>query len=307
MQNEADRELEARVDDLLSGSLPPDGREELLLRIARDERARDVLRGAIELRRRARAAFGYDGADEAIAASLAETIRSLDADGTARPAGPSTGGPGRPRRRARRLRLSWLAAAAVALLATVAGYVAVQLHGDNRELRRRLAGVAGPPDLPGLTEAQRRDYRRMWSMVVEDANGPAPWVLLSKQGGEFGYLPQTAEPLQERRLVLLRCVLTEAGGRAVGTVNLLIPAGRCLWLSVPEAGELAGRPVSCEVATSDESATVGLRVGEQRVGNVGVSGRVEIGEGWVEIGQFLLDGQRMRVTVQALPLGGALG
>ena len=35
MQNEPDRELAAQVDDLLSGSLPPDGREELLLRIAR--------------------------------------------------------------------------------------------------------------------------------------------------------------------------------------------------------------------------------------------------------------------------------
>ena len=76
MQDERDYELESRVQALLGGDLSPEETDELLLRIAREDRARTVLRESIELRDRSRAAFGYARADEAMRAPMAAVIAS---------------------------------------------------------------------------------------------------------------------------------------------------------------------------------------------------------------------------------------
>jgi len=300
MQDERDYELESRVQALLGGDLSREETDEILLRIAREDRARTVLRESIELRDRSRAAFGYARADEAMRASMAAVIASVER--------PERTVPARPWRGARALRAALVPLlVAVVLVGSASVYVAVLSHANNRMLRYQLAAIRASLEFPKITDAQRDGYRRIWASVSDDPNGPAPWVLLSEDGGQFGYLPRGSVRGPRHRLILVRFLMATPEGRQVGTVDFLVPAGRDLRLSVPQAGRLAGLPVSCEIATSDDWAAVGLSVGKRTAGGVGVRGRVSIGRQWREIGEFRLDGRRMRVAVQALPLDRAVG
>ncbi len=306
MQDEQDHDLQARIDALLAGRLGREETDEILLRIAREDGVREILRESIDLRDRSRAAFGYDGADEAMRDSMAAVIASLKPDRRAGLAASVSRGGALDRKRGVRPAPAVLAAAAV-MVTAVAVYLAVLSHRDNRMLRRELAEIRASLSFPDITRAEREGYRRIWSTIAEDGNGPAPWIVLSENGGEFGYLPETPGSSSRQCLILVRFLMATPDGRRVAAVNVLIPAGRDLRLSVPEAAQVAGLPVSCDIATNDDWAAVGLSVGKQKVGNVGVRGRVSVGRSWLEIGEFLLDGQRMRVAVQALPLEHTLG
>ena len=289
MQDQPDQQLRTSIHALLCGDLPADQADKVLCRIAREDRARELLRESIELRDRSRAAFGYDRAGEAAGESLARLTASSM----------------RSRRAARLLRVLGAAAAAIVIVASV--LIAAVLHDSNRRLRDELAGARASLKLPRLTDAELGKFRQIWTTVSEDTNRTMPWVLLSDDCGEFGYLPGSSAPRRGGSLILVRFLLAAPDGRQAAAVNLLIPARRNLRLSVPAAARLAGLPVSCDIVTDGHWAAVGLSVGRPDAGDVGVRGRVSIGTDWLEIGEFRLDGRRMRVAVQARPLDRPLG
>jgi hypothetical protein len=314
---------------LLNGRPSPDERRRVLWLVAGDEAARDLLRRMLVLERQARAAYGLDRAETQMRESLASLLASLRSGTAAGAAGnpplpagapPRAASPGqggsvqaeaasgrRTGRTTLRFRRAFLPlAAAVAVAASVV--VAVVTHVENERMRDQLARFLQTAAAPPLvTPAECAGYRRIWSEVASTAGGPEPWILLSDGGGEFGYLPATAETGRDGRLLLVRCVVLTADNRPAETVNLLVPAGRDLRLTLPEVGELAGLPVACDIAAHDGWAAVGLTVGSNTAEAVGVRGRVGFGDRSVEIGQFRLNDRPMRVIVQAVPLDGRVG
>ncbi len=294
MIDETDNELTEAVDELIAGALPPGRREELLRRLVRDPAARDALAEALDLRSAARSAFGYGDADRAMAPALrkaAERFARAGADASAKPGG------GRWRNWWRPSRVLNLVAV---LVAGVAVWVAVSAHVSSQRLGGDVARLAAAMELPATPPDRGAELERLYRAVRLDANGAAPWLLVSEEGTEFGYLPSAGGT--PRGPVLLRCILAVPDGQAAKTMNVLLPAGRPLELLLAQAGSVLGRPLACEVMTDGMWATIGVNVGNGR-GGAGVRGRVPIGGRWVEIGEFMLDGRRMRVAVQALPLG----
>jgi hypothetical protein len=194
-------------------------------------------------------------------------------------------------------------------LIAVSVYLAALSRSDSRLLREELASLRRSVELPDISPAQRQAYQQIWHALGDQAGRPRPWVLLSQDTGEFGYMPAAAARAGGRTgPVLLRCVLATSLGRRVGVVSLILPAGPDLKLSVPGAAELLGLPVACEVSSQDDrSAAVALTVGGGAGMEAGVRGRVTLDGAWVEIGQFQLNGQRLRVAVQALPLDRTVG
>lgn len=291
-----------QLQGLLSEGLPADEVRALLARLADDPRARELAHDVLVLERQGRAAYGYDLADARMRNSLAALLTSLRENGAPAgsrlPAAQVARAARRPALRFRRL-LPFAAAAAVVVASL---YIGASAYLENQNTLTRLSQLGEAAALPRLTEAERASYSRIWSEVGEAASGSKPWILLSDSGGEFGYLPAVSGDA-DQGLLLVRCIVLAPDGRQVETVNLLVPARRGVRLSLPAIGQLAGQPIGCDIATHGTWAAVGLTVGRDPAEAMGVRGRVGFEDRSAEIGQFRLNGKRMRVVVQAVPLG----
>lgn len=278
------------LDEL--AALDGEARREALWRVVTDEQARARLAEMLRLQRQARAAFGYARAEPAMRRSLDELLDRLHArDETA-------DRPPRPRVRVTR----WLLRAAAVMVMAASAFVAVVAWQGRGDLDRRLSAMQQAIQMPALTAAEMAGYRQIWESVRDGADQGPPWVLLNNGSGEFGYLPEGAPAPAGQRMMLLRCVVLSQDGQSLEELNLLLPAGRTVRLSLPAAGQLAGRPVQCDIAAEERHASLGLTVGDSPAGPVGVRGRVDVGAEASEIGRFQLDGQTVRVLVQVTPL-----
>lgn len=300
MKEEFADNLEMQIHDLLNGGLDEPDRVRLLERVAHDDRARQALCQAVELRREARAAFGYDQAD-ALAKDALPRLKSALAAGKTTLATPP-----RAPARANRFRFLWrastLARVAAVVVVVASMYVAVVVNLANRELRANLSRSTEPAGLPGLTEGELADLRTVWNGLLDRSQDAQPWVLLSNGSGQFGYVPAGKDGADSERLVLVRCMLVNEANKSISEVNLLLPAQQDLRLSVPDAGKAGNRPINCDVWVAGRWAGLSLSVGDKAKEVSGLAGRANIGGKPVEIGQFLLDGSRLRVILQALPL-----
>lgn len=305
MTEQMDLELEGQIQALLCDELDSPARDELLSEIAHDDRARDALGEMLELQRQSRAAFGYDQADETMQARMSRLAASLPHTASAQGRAPQD--------RTERSRLphlgktAWLVSAAAAIVVAVSLYVAVSAYRSTVAIHEQLAQLQRTVSMPQPTPGQLAKYRKIWDQLADPAALTRPWVLLRDGKGEFGYLPATAGPPAAGRLVLLRCLVTSADGRSLEQINLLLPARRALQLSLSEACRLGGKPVRFDIVTDEAGATIGLAVGDQPASAVGVKGRARVGEGPVEIGQFQLNGRKLRVVLHVVPLGDGVG
>lgn len=302
MADRAEDDLARRIDELLTGRLDERRRREMLSLIACDAAARRALREALELQDQARAAYGLDRADEAMPRALRALADSLD---NAKGHAP---GRGRPESKSR---LVWrtsslLRIAAVAVVA-VSIYVAVAAYRANQVIRSEFARSRQGPTMPQLAESQLAGYRMVWHEVLDPSRRSRPWVLLHDGGGTFGYVPAVESTFQYGKLVLLRCALFGPDGKSVSEVNLLLPARQALTLSVPEAARAGSQPLHCDVWVRDGRAGIALTAGNGAAGGAGVRGRTGIGDKPIEIGQFVLDGETLRVMLHAVPLSIAAG
>ena len=293
MEREPQLELERRIHALLCGDLNADEKREVLLQVARDEGARQLLGEMLALEQSARTAYGYETAQGALDASLASVLSSLERQ--------------QPAAQGRRRRvLMWLARAA-AVLVIAAVTAAVTTYWADRAMQQRVAGLREGVGMAQVSPAEIRSYRKVWQEVVDGRAGGVPWLLMSEGTGEFGYLPGASESAAGGRLVLMRCRLVGSGGDVLETLNIILPADRATRLSLPDAGRLDGLPIHYEASAAGGWAAVALTVGETAVESVGVRGRVAIGGVPVEMGQFHLDGRRVHVWLQVVPFAETLG
>ena len=313
--NESDREsLELQIDDLLNGGLDAGERARLLSRIACDDCARGVLREAVELQNAARTVYGYDIADAAIPDSLRRVVtespgfrpRSI-ADGGPPPNGAAVADAHRGNRKERSPFGAFRGVPALVRIAAVVAiaaslYVALAARQDSGKLREELAALRRPMTAPGLTEDEMANFGKVWNEVLDRDRPTDPWVLLSDGGGQFGYIPAIEGAAAPNKLVLVRCILFNEDGESVSKVNLLLPGRRDVRLSLPEVALTDDLPVRYDVWVAGQQAGIGLTVGDETTGAGGVRGWTNIGESPTEIGQFMLEGKKLRVVLQALPL-----
>lgn len=309
MDEEQAIRIESGIQALLVGKLGQAETAELLARITEDDNAREILADMIALQRQSRQAYNCDVEDEVIQAALARTLDALKAFGVRR-SETSDGAtvPAVHRRRKRNLRvLAWPVRIAAIVLIGVCVYVAVVARQDREVLRNQLARMEEYVALPKPTAGELAGFRQVWFQVAESSESTRPWVFLSDGRGEFGYVPVEAGADDANELILLRCVIVDVDGRAAKQMNLLLPARRALRLTVPDAGQLVGRPLRVTVSATREWAGVDLRVDADTTGSVGLVGRAQVGADAVEIGQFRLSGHKMRVFLQVMTLCRTLG
>lgn len=292
-----DLSLEQDIHDFLCGQLPAERRYRLLRRLSMEESARQVAREMAQTQQASRAALGYDGADAEAASSLKQWRASQSANRSEPGAGRMTFF--RAVRRADAT--GWLLRAAAMVVMAASVYVAVAMHHSNVLLSMQLSQRPRQTDAAGamsLTAAELENYRTVWRQIVGQKERGNLWVMLSNGGGEFGYLAAEAGPRGKQ--VALRCQILSAEGNVLERANLLLPmqAGH---LNIPEAGRLFGQPCRYEITSSAHWTGVALSVGGLSE-RAGVSGRVRIGETPSQIGQFRLNGQELRLVVQAVPL-----
>jgi len=305
MDDDARLNLEERLHALLCDEPDSDERRALLALVSRDDEARQLLGEMIQTQTQARAACGYDEADDALRASMASILSSVPAAGSL-PATERIAGRGVGTSRRRR-RAWWVlrAAAAVVVLASV--FVAVTAVRTGRRIEEKLAQMEQALSMPQVSAAEVDSYRQIWQHVGEGPARSRPWVLLGEGAGRFGYVPTAGDTRAGAEMLLLRCRMVTATGHILETFNVLVPTGGRTRLSLPDVGRLKGHPIHCEVATAGACATVAVMVGTEPATTAGVKGRVMTGEEPVELGQFRMDGDRVHVVFQAVGLGGSIG
>jgi hypothetical protein len=260
----------------------------------------------LRVQRGVRAALGYERAETALSRSMAEVVAEVSRPSApAAPGGNERTASGR-QNRSRPWAVRGLAAAAVVMLAAGAWMAATAVRTQQR-IEQRLARLEQAVTLPSLTEDELASFRTLWRQVAGTPPQEAPWILLAGGGGRFGYVPATAGGEAEASPLLVRCRLVGCDGEVHGTFNVLVPAGIRSPLVLDGVASLHHRPVACEIATRGGEAVVRVTVGGEEAGAAGVQGRVAAGQGPVEVGQFRINGCRVQVVCQALPLGGVLG
>ena len=294
--------LESRIQELLAGQSGQAETAELLAVIARDDDARRILGEMTELQRQSRRCFGYDVDDAATKTSLAGTIEALRSVRDT-PVEPVRIQPKRRGRSARILigRIAWPIRAAAMVVIGVSVFLAVTARHDSRMLRNQLTRMDKTVTFPKPTTDELAGMHLLWKQLSEGSGDSRPWVFFSNGSGQFAYVPSDRHAADAGGPVLLRCMIVGEDKQSAMRINLLLPARQAVHLTVPEAGQLVGQPVQVTVSSSNEWAGMGLKVGD---GPVGVQGRVQIGGGAAEIGQFRLDGRKMRVFLQATTLNG---
>ncbi len=300
MTEQEQLDTERSIHALLCGRCDDAERVALLKRIARDEHLRGLLGEMIQTRELARAAYGYPVDDRSLPINLPTAL-----------AGSRTGGehadaasPAIRRRLVLPLgrRAFWRLAGAAVVAASI--FLAVDVHQTNVLLRRQmLAGVNGTDPIPAsqLQPAEMQRLRNIWAEVADGAEASRPWILLSGQSGEFGYV-NGPKPTEADRPIVVRLILVSADGKVVERSNLLLPRQAIGRLSLADVGRLWGMPLNMEVDSSGSHTNVALTVGHGGENSVGISGKVRVGNGAEEIGWLRVAGKDLRVIIQALPL-----
>ncbi len=302
MNEELQITLESRIQELLAGQSGQAETAELLAVIARDDDARRILSDMVELQRQSRRSLGCDVDADDLQTSIAGTIDSLRSMRSATVESVRT----QRKRRGRSVRIligriAWPIRAAAMVVIGVSVFLAVTARHDSRMLRDQLARMDRTVTFPKPTTDELAGMRLLWKQLSEGSGDSRPWVFLSNGTGQFAYVPSDRHAADTGGLVLLRCMIVGEDKQGAMRMNLLLPARQAVRLTVPEAGRLVGQPVQLTVSSSNEWAGMGLKVGD---GPAGVQGRVQIGGGAAEIGQFRLDGQKMKVFLQAMTLNG---
>jgi hypothetical protein len=298
--------IEQRLANLIGGHLAPGEAQEVLSLIARDDQVRRRLDEMLSFQAAVRQAYGYDRAESPIRKSLPTllaALRSQEIPAAVAAAVPRRLAAHRPARRVLRV----LAYAAALAMAAVSIFMAVSARNETRATREQLARLFETTAVPKVSDAERQQFRRLWTEVADGADGPQPWVVLSDGGGQFGYLPAAAGRAPDERLVLIRCFVVSAQAERVETVSLLLPARRGQRLAIPDVGRLLGRSLACEVTMDNDQAAVSLTVGQGTGPAAAVRGNVGFGQRGGEIGQFSVGGEPLRVFAQAIPLGATAG
>ena len=217
MAMEPKLELEECIQALLCGALDGPQRDELLLRIARDDQARELLEELLVFQQDAREALGYHGPTNCPPDLVSRACR---------PAEPGKGPSGKrsPGRRPRTAVWIWRVAASVVLTASLLG--AAFAYVSSRDTRNRLAEVDRHLELVQVTAGEIASYQRVWREIVAPADKQKPWILLSDNGGRFEYLPAENGDGGDGRFTVLRCMMISTDGAVREEVSLLLPAGR---------------------------------------------------------------------------------
>ena len=87
----------------------------------------------------------------------------------------------------------------------------------------------------------------------------------------------------------------------------MLPGQQELRLPVTVTGRLAGQPIRVIAWSSTGWAGVDLSVGAESDAQVGVRGSTRLGKRGAEVGRFRVDGNTMRVFLQAIPLIDKIG
>ena len=193
---------------------------------------------------------------------------------------------------------AWLWRIAAVVVIAVSLYVAINAHRSNQFMRDQLADIRKSISTPVMTvnATDLAQYRLVWNQVSDGAN---TWVLLKNGQGEFGSInshPQVG-PTSEK-VILLQYRIVDQAGRSVYTADLLVPDRPGIDVKVPDAGSVAGLPVSLTLATAQKQATVGLSVSGSTTGPAGVAGQTLIGAAGGEIGSFKITDENLRLFVR---------
>ena len=294
--NEEERiEIERRLQPLLGGGEEASSRREVLRRIAGDDEARKVLADMLEDQADARAAFGYDGTDEAIRASWKKVKASL-------PVPSESSGPGKASSALRRSGLRprivpWLSGIAATVVVAASLYVALTAGSGKRLLEERLARIEKSMAVPAMavSETEMGEFRFLWNQVAQPSN---VWVLIRDGEGQFGSVSSAASP-QGHNVVLLQCRILDEAGRTVYVADLLMPDRKGMSFRLPRAGSVAGRPARMDIATAGDRTAISFSVGREAHPGAGVAGHARLGGDTREIGRFVLNNQMLRVYVRA--------
>lgn len=297
----------------------------LLDRLSRGGEAGRLWRETIEMQSLARAACGLGAAEAAMEAArraLLETgctpgattspfaAAGNRAEGrlqTAPPRPPAVSGAAPGGRSSRNRLMRWGLRAAALLLVVASAFVATTAYLASRRVEEQFARLGQALTMPQASRAELASYSEIWRQVDQGAAGSAPWVVLADGVGQFGYLPVAEAGAAPPRLLLLRCRLVTGDGRPLESFNVIVPVTGKTRLSLPDVGRLHGRPVRCEVAQADQATTFAVMVGGDAGDAVGLQGRASVGGGPVDLGQFSMNGGRVHVVLQAVPLGGPVG
>ena len=295
IDNDSHLDLERLLHDLICGSLSDGEREEVLSEICSDQGTRNLLAEMLNMQKQARAASGYDQAERQMQASLSR-LKAVLAK-SEQPKSISGGSQGQ-KILLPMLTAAWLWRIAAVVVIGVSLYVAITAHRSNQFLQDQLAQISQRMGTPVITVSATdlAQYRLVWNQVSDGAN---TWVLLRNGQGEFGSInshPPTE--LTGEKVVLLQYRIVDQAGRSVYAADLLVPDRLGIDVKVPDAGSIAGLPVSLALTTTQGQATVGLSVAGPQAGQAGVVGQTSIGAASGEIGSFKITDESLRVFVK---------
>lgn len=299
--------LETRIHSLLCGELDEADRLELLSLVARSEEARRILGEMAGLQRRSRQAFGC----EVPAAQMQESIAFIQGRlrASTGPTGRTTAAPWAPRVRRLLRSAAWSVRIVAAVVVAVSVYAAVTANRNAGDAQRQITSmqqvllrIQRAVETPQLTEANLVEYRALWDQVRDSGSTAVPWILMQDGRGQFGYVQVSPRAADRPRVRLLRCFIMDDHSRIISKIDLLLPVEGDLNLAVPDAARIAGRPIHMDVSTTGQWTSLGLRIGKEPGGVVGLRGRARADDGLVEVGQFRLDDQKMKVFLQAIDL-----
>jgi len=288
-------DLERKIHALMCGSLDAQQSNELLLRIANDDEVRALLAEMVEVQTAARAALGYDCADETIQTHRSRLLAALETTST--PAlSPVSRRPSTFRRFRRSVSLFRIAAA-MALL--VSSYWAYSAYNETRTMRKSLVEIS-------LTNTDLVRYRKAWDQLSGNSDS---WILLAANGqGEFGKVPLGPQPASDdTQILVMQFRVLDKSGQCVYRKDLLVPDKPRLYFKLDNIGDIAGQPASLAVAKSTNQALIRLAVGGKEVTSTGILERVDIGTPASKVGTFHLNDQELRLFVTAERLGASWG
>ncbi|HDZ21191.1 hypothetical protein LCGC14_0276300 [marine sediment metagenome] len=296
-------DIERQIQALLCGELNEPDRIEALAKIATDRHARQVLAEMTALQQVSRRVFGIDRGAERMGSSITKVQQTIQAGALGESSG-GTGAGGGGSRPPAPTKL-WLGRVAAALLIATSVLAAVWSYRDaNRAqssvdaIRQELAEIRRTIETPPLAQADLAKYRLLWSHMQGAAGETAPWVVLYEGRGKFGAMA-VVEHLDPDMIRLVRCFLVDDQARTVRTIDLLVPVGDDVRLTVPAAAEVAGMPIDMDLTSDGQWTSVQLSIGK----NIAIRGRAETDRQPVELGRVRLNGRTLRVIVQAANVG----
>ena len=296
-------DIERQIQALVCGELNETDRIQALAKIATDPHARQVLAEMTALQQFSRRVFGIGRGTERIGSSITKVQQTIQAGAR----GESSGGTGAGRGGARPSAPTklWLGRVAAALVIATSVFAAIWSYRDAdraqrsvEAVRQELAEIRQTIETPPLAQADLAKYRLLWSHMQGAGGETVPWVVLHEGRGKFGSMV-AAGRLDPDMIRLVRCFLVNDQARTVRTIDLLVPVGDDVHLTVPAAAQIAGMPIDMDLTSDGPWTSLHLSIGK----NIGIRGRAETDQQPVELGHVRLNGQTLRVIVQAANVG----